>query len=131
MNRTEHTQADSNAAPPHHPEPWEASVRAGKMIIHPTGNPDTDIAEVYWPYPTTGESGEPAAIELRRLANAQRIVACVNACHGMEDPAGAIQAAKDNLLAAIQILRAQNCPALTGAMQEALRQLGDRRPTRL
>lgn len=73
MNETPH--------PAHTPEPW---IVAGDSIV--TSDDQFCIATVE----TDGgyEAPDPAA-------NAARIVACVNALAGIQDPAGALQAARD------------------------------------
>ena len=65
----------------HAPEPWAISVDAcgpaESSTICSTGDV---ICECGWETGTPAEQAEAAA-------NAERIVACVNACAGIEDPA--------------------------------------------
>lgn len=72
----------------HTPGPWEAPE-------HPYLIPNSDEGDVFdggdWIiYPPLGESGPVALV--RSKEDAARIVACVNACEGIADPADAILA---------------------------------------
>ena len=58
-----------------------------------------------------GSIGNSDEAELETRANADRIVSCVNACAGMDDPAtdiAALKAQRDELLAALQMALADH-----------------------
>lgn len=80
----------------HMREPWKikANFADSILITGPEEALDPWIAQV---------------ISTNRKANAERIVACVNACEGMEDPAAeiaALKAQRNELLAALEELMA-------------------------
>jgi hypothetical protein len=98
----------------HTPEPWALSSESARIIVEPPafegagsrrfigstcGHPNS------WIYPTE-ESGE---------ANALRIVSCVNACAGMEDPGKEIQCMRRQLHAVLSGLE-QTLPDLIEIM---------------
>lgn len=69
----------------HTPEPWELSSESPKIIVVPSMFEGPELRTLIgstcghpnsWAYPTE-EAG---------AANALRIISCVNACAGMEDP---------------------------------------------
>lgn len=68
----------------HTPEPWQTAYRERRdgTFLHEVfdANGET-IASVAWHRVVT-----PLGIGTDRVDNARRIVACVNACAGMEDP---------------------------------------------
>lgn len=73
----------------HTPEPWE---------VEPRGNP---LARQYI---EAGEYRIAETITIRQAENAKRIVACVNACHDIEDPDRAHAVARDAIRAAFDYL---------------------------
>lgn len=97
----------------HTPEPWHVGQRSGhnaSMIYAYDGDDpmnDTGICQVYnLPMNTTIEEirnpdrtipKQAARTFAKGLANADRIVSCVNACAGIADPVAAIAAARDAL----------------------------------
>lgn len=68
----------------HTPEPWEIVGKFSDKIYHAPS--DTVVAQSWYP----GASSISPADTM--IANARRIVACVNACAGMSDPAAEIAA---------------------------------------
>ncbi len=86
----------------HHPEPWYADIRSGCAAIYPADQRDyakglhsTDHGRtiIVW---EDGSLPDPRfhyhTISPQQEANLRRIVACVNACAGMKDPAAEIEA---------------------------------------
>ena len=74
---TPHTPAP--ASPAHTPEPWRVAIHA------PAGLVKIEADKIV------------VADTIRNEANATRLVACVNACAGMTDPAAQIKAMRDAL----------------------------------
>lgn len=74
----------------HTSEPWETSktaMRDGSRVVYGmAGYADKPVACVY---------GAPDIAEPEAEANAARIVACVNACAGIEDPSTARALARE------------------------------------
>jgi hypothetical protein len=66
----------------HTPEPWRVDIVSGTIIFD---KEKIQGLEVIITIPTEAQGGVKKA-----QANAARIVACVNACAGMEDPAAEI-----------------------------------------
>jgi len=64
----------------HTPEPWKFEIRSAKVEIQP------DIAVVY-----VQPSRYDSSLSKARVANAARIVACVNAMAGIPDPAALVK----------------------------------------
>ncbi len=97
----------------HTPEPWIADdfaegdgLRTRISLPDHNGIPNAAIAYVQtnktpdWP-------SEQRITATQAEANAARIVACINACTGLEDPAAelaALKAQRDELLAALKAL---------------------------
>lgn len=81
----------------HTPEPWKAYVnpRNGAIGVYSITT-ENDVAGC-------NHLGLPANA---RKANANRIVACVNACAGIEDPASAISDAREALELALEVIEA-------------------------
>lgn len=81
--------------PQHHPEPWqELDPYTDRPCATPIGSPREDgaldiIAEAHG---------------CNHQLNARRIIACVNACKGITDPAEALQLARNALQWAIKSL---------------------------
>lgn len=76
MSKSEHT-----------PGPWGSGVKP--YIVPSTGEGD-NFSDGDWNiFPPLGEAG-PVAI-VNSEANAVRIVACVNACEGIDDPGAALE----------------------------------------
>lgn len=81
----------------HTPEPWFADIRSGCAAIYPDG--EQDFSEglhptshgrtiIVWTRGTEHRDGLPyLCVTDTQAANLHRIVACVNACAGMDDPA--------------------------------------------
>lgn len=77
----------------HTPEPWKVDDSEFPAI----GNVvDCDNEQVCQTSERKGYTAPLSQLEIRK-ANAARIVACVNACAGMEDPAAEIQALRMDL----------------------------------
>ena len=77
--------------PKHSTGPWEVGYDGPSRPIITTGNPDFPLLSI------GALEGGCAHPYDREDADAHRIVACVNALAGIEDPAVAIQAARDAL----------------------------------
>lgn len=73
----------------HTPEPWRAEWQPGQTPKHT--------------YTHCVMCGDDSLCDTLTQADAERIVACVNACTGMADPAGEIA----RLRAALQVLRSK------------------------
>ena len=92
------------SAPKHTPEPWNygGSITgcgfstyinaAGGGVIGSAGDHDTRCGGLHVMYASRFYNDDPAK---QAQANAARIVACVNACAGMADPADHIERLKD------------------------------------
>ena len=92
----------------HTPEPWDETISKN----WPHGRPDLaqSSLNIHGGRPQDGHDGNIIAIispvkyiTEQDQANAERIVACVNACAGIEDPAEAIKAAQDALQELISV----------------------------
>lgn len=99
----------------HTPEPW--CVHNTVTIHGPNGNDYGILAEANI-YRTESDGAETGQ------ANAARIVACVNACAGMEDPAEALRLARAALKRAAYSLKVHGAKDVDVQCAEALRALG-------
>lgn len=100
----------------HTPEPWhcnEVHVDYGHILI---GGPKDWIADIRT---EPDDEGTPESNEVEAQANAERIIACVNACAGIAQPIAAIETAK----VAIQQASAE----LLAELEEAPQAIGLRR----
>lgn len=111
--------------PKHSPEPWEAGWGRGVTgATCPTGAPFCGGRK--WPFTIIRKGFEVLAVlpmqedqTESHEANAARIVACVNALAGVEDPAKALQAARDALEKAALLAR-ETAPIMEDDFVEAL-----------
>jgi hypothetical protein len=104
----------------HTPGPWEASYR-GDMVLAAAGEPPAgalaEVAKVYgW--------SEHADL-LPQVANAKRIVACVNACEGMADPGAEVVALQYLVDDGLQELEAGGLQKLLDGVVAACHQTGE------
>ncbi len=99
-----------STAPKHTPEPWSHNVG------DPAGDP-TD-SRIY--------SGDCSVTEATGPADAARIVACVNACAGITDPAATLAEVRKTLERCIMALAANGAPNCEAAKESraALAKLG-------
>lgn len=97
----------------HTAEPWHIDTEHPTEIRGVQGEASTMVAEVRSPY-----------LSEQIYPNAARIVACVNACAGVEDPASAIALAKTGLSEAEKCARQRGEFSLADCYYEALRALG-------
>lgn len=74
--------------------------------------------------PPNGQPAPEIIAPSRNRANASRIVACVNACAGMEDPAEALRLARAALKRAAYSLKVHGAKDVDVQCAEALRALG-------
>ena len=99
----------------HTPEPWELlDAEADKEYLRIRGTVlggRYKIANVLWPNYSESARDREAA---ETLANAERIIDCVNACAGMADPAAEIAELKrqlDELLGLVKAVSYHSIPA--------------------
>lgn len=71
------------------PEPWHSSPSGGARMIH------SDLGLIIADTPGELPIDKP---------NAERIVACVNACTGIQEPEKAIQGAREAIQAALELI---------------------------
>jgi hypothetical protein len=102
---------------PHAPEPWAKRAYTRHLQVHDAIGCVVVV--------TTGTDFAPS----KNRANVERIVACVNACAGIADPAAALAAARDALREADAALAEEDfrpwSPA-RAAIRTALDALGDK-----
>lgn len=90
--------------PKHTPEPWLVSMRPGASIVVQTLlNDYYPVAFVQNPYGTSGTD------------NAERIVACVNACAGIANPEVAVRNLVKEATLALVALHELGVPVVKGA----------------
>ena len=93
----------------HTPEPWEFAEWNTGINNSPGFGLMTDVGSLNVTVHTRKPKGngfDEVDCTDQAIADARRIVSCVNACAGIEDPAAAIQAARDALEAARPELQA-------------------------
>ena len=86
------------ASPTHTPEPWNVERPFQDPGVYIAGPNTGLIAKLYVPEAMLYNGDKQVSID----GNAARIVACVNACAGMTNPATEIKALRDALKMAIE-----------------------------